>query len=557
MADKTDARLKSLEKQIKSTYTKAYTEMKEEASKLWAKMQSNPNMPMAQKMALMAKHDRLTTLTQQLTDTVSNANAMAERMINGEMVNVYEINYNESAKELGFSVVDHGAVKKILTQEENPFNKINALHDKTAIKHKMQGELMTGLLKGESMDKIATRLKNVSEGNLKNAIRVARTETTRVQNSAKMDIGKHGEELGFVMMKRWMATHDGRVRDDHIAMNGVEVEQDEPFVLPDGTKMLFPCDISLGADAGQVINCRCTVVEFIKRDENGNLVMKGEEDEYEKTGMRHTTQIAQGKDISTTFKRRPDEFDFEIEDAINQQGFDGKPRIVGEEEFDKLVEESGFIAQRTYSADSEELLEAYREQLYNGEWYVDCSTGGAQYGQGMYCAADYTGTISEGIEREMQHYQYLNESRGNPFAYTETFTLDRDAKIVTYSDLLEEFGEYKTDVSSSAVVDYIEGLDKSDDFIIAMKGQMGVKGVEFDDAFSAYGRLSKEERQSMSEFLAEARTIERDASLQALNMNIGSFATLRGYDAINASGHGESGSYTVILNRTKVIFKKP
>lgn len=272
--DKTDARLKALEKEIKSTYTKAYKEMKEEAGKLLAKMQSNPDMPLSQKMALMAKYDRLNTLTDQLANSVANANKLAEKMTNDEMVNIYELNYNDSAKDLGFSLIDHGAIKKILKEEENPFTKINALHDKTAIKNKMKGELMTGLLKGESMQKIATRFKNVSEGYLKSAIRVARTEVTRVQNSAKMDIGKHGEELGYVMMKRWVATTDHRVRDDHLAMDGVEVPQDEPFVLPDGSKMMFPADISMGADAGQVINCRCTVVEFIKRDENGNLVMK-------------------------------------------------------------------------------------------------------------------------------------------------------------------------------------------------------------------------------------------------------------------------------------------
>ena len=39
-------------------------------------------------------------------------------------------------------------------------------------------------------------------------------------------------------------------------------------------------------------------------------------------------------------------------------------------------------------------------------------------------------------------------------------------------------------------------------------------------------------------------------------MDAGVVATLMGYDAINAQGHGKSGSYTVILNRTKVIFKK-
>lgn len=288
--DKTDARLKSLEKQIKATYTKAYKEMKEEASKLLVKMQSNPDMPLSQKMALMAKYDRLNTLTDQLANSVANANKLAEKMTNDEMVNVYDINYNGSAKDLGFSLIDHGAIKKILKEEENPFNKINALHDKTAIKNKMKGELMSGLLKGESMQKIATRFKNVSEGYLKNAIRVARTETTRVQNSAKMDIGKHGQELGFEMWKRWVATTDHRVRDDHLAMNGVEVPQDDPFVLPDGSKMMFPADISLGADVSQVVNCRCTMIEFIKEGAKDDAI-------EEEQGMFDYTQNAELKDL--------------------------------------------------------------------------------------------------------------------------------------------------------------------------------------------------------------------------------------------------------------------
>jgi hypothetical protein len=36
--------------------------------------------------------------------------------------------------------------------------------------------------------------------------------------------------------------------------------------------------------------------------------------------------------------------------------------------------------------------------------------------------------------------------------------------------------------------------------------------------------------------------------------NIGSFAASKGYDVIDAEEHGASGSYTVILNRTKIIF---
>lgn len=262
--DKTDATLKALEKQIKATYTKAYQEMKKEASDILAKIELNPDMPLAQKMALMTKYDRLNTLSTQLANTAYEANSYAQKMINNEMVNIYDINYNGDAERLGFGLVDHTAIKKILKQEENPFNMISSLRDKEGIRNQMKGQLMTGLLKGEGINKIARRLKDVSEKSLKDSIRIARTETTRVQNSAKMNIGKEGERLGFKMWKRWVATTDGRVRDDHLAMNGVEVPQDEPFILPDGSKMMFPGDISMGAPPEQTIQCRCTMIEFIK-----------------------------------------------------------------------------------------------------------------------------------------------------------------------------------------------------------------------------------------------------------------------------------------------------
>lgn len=263
--NKTDAFLKKLEINIKKVYTKSYQELKNEASAVLAKIEIDPDMALSKKMGLMAKYDRLDTLSKQLANTAHEANLTAKKMIDGEMVNVYEMNYNESAERLGFALVDHGAVKKILTQEEDPFIKISSLYDKVGIRNQMKGQLMQGLLKGEGIPKIARRLKDVSEKSLRDSIRIARTETTRVVNSAKMDIGEHGKELGFEMEKVWVATTDGRVREDHIAMNGVAVGQDDPFKLPDGTKMMFPGDISMGADASQVINCRCTIIERIKR----------------------------------------------------------------------------------------------------------------------------------------------------------------------------------------------------------------------------------------------------------------------------------------------------
>lgn len=277
----TDKKLKALERQIKSIYTNTYQEMKEQMASVLSKIELNPEMPLSQKMALMSKYDRLNKISEQLADVSYNANKYAKKMIDGEMVNIYGINYNESAERLGFSIIDNTAIKKILTQEENPFEKISSLYDKTGIKNQMKGQLMQGLLSGESIPKIARRLKNVSEKNLKDSIRIARTETTRVQNSAKMDIGHEGKRLGFEMWKRWIATNDTRTRGGHYDMNGVEVPLDEPFEvsvykkttrngvdywIPTGKveKMMFPGDISMGASAENVINCRCTMIEFIK-----------------------------------------------------------------------------------------------------------------------------------------------------------------------------------------------------------------------------------------------------------------------------------------------------
>lgn len=227
--------------------------------------------------------------------------------------------------------------------------------------------------------------------------------------------------------------------------------------------------------------------------------------------------VVNGKDITKTWTRRKDKFDFDIDDAINAQGFDGLPKVVSKKEFDEYVKSSKIIAQRTYSAPTKEILEEYQNQLYKGKWYVDCSAGGSLYGQGMYCACDYTGKLSSGIKEEMEYYKELNADKGNALNIVETLTLDKSAKIITYDDLIE------------------------------LKEKERKRRVELENNIPWKNRTEEE---YMAD-LAKARAYTREIS----NMDAGVYATLLGYDAINAED-GASGSYTVILNRTKVIFKR-
>lgn len=265
----TDRELKALERRIKQEYTRAYRELKKEMAEIMQKISVNPNMSLQQKMAIMQKYDRLEKLCEQMAEVLRNTNATAVKFINGFSAQVYAQNYNAMASDLSFSLLDNAAVKKILTGETSPFTKlaIDGIKDKSVILRKLESELTTAILKGESIPQMAKRLKNVSEGYLSNTVRIARTETTRVENSAKMDVGEQGKKYGYNMWKRWISTPDERTRQEHLDADRQEVPQDEPFVVG-GEEMMYPGDISLGASGWNTINCRCTMINFIKDEDN-------------------------------------------------------------------------------------------------------------------------------------------------------------------------------------------------------------------------------------------------------------------------------------------------
>jgi hypothetical protein len=90
---------------------------------------------------------------------------------------------------------------------------------------------------------------------------VARTETIQSLNRSEYEAYKQAIDMGATASKNvgkvWDTAGDDRVRDDHADMEGQTVNIDEPFIAPDGSRLMFPGDVSLGAAAGEVINCRC------------------------------------------------------------------------------------------------------------------------------------------------------------------------------------------------------------------------------------------------------------------------------------------------------------
>lgn len=91
--------------------------------------------------------------------------------------------------------------------------------------------------------------------------RIAQTEAMIGMAEAENEAAK---TLGIHYTKQWTISGLGNTRASHELMDGVIVDEDEPFVLPGGM-MMYPHDGSLGADASEIINCACDCLRRPKR----------------------------------------------------------------------------------------------------------------------------------------------------------------------------------------------------------------------------------------------------------------------------------------------------
>ena len=115
---------------------------------------------------------------------------------------------------------------------------------------------------GVGVEKIAKGILNAYKDiELWQARRIAQTETM----IGLADAGAMAAStLDVPFTKQWAISGIGNTRETHEAMDGIIVEQNEPFILPDGDMMMYPHDGSLGASAGEIINCACDCIRLPK-----------------------------------------------------------------------------------------------------------------------------------------------------------------------------------------------------------------------------------------------------------------------------------------------------
>jgi HK97 family phage portal protein len=127
--------------------------------------------------------------------------------------------------------------------------------------------LLEGFNAGDSESALTDRIRAVMDNRRSDAQRIAATETGAAVNGG---IQAGFEQSRVVKTKRWLTAGDEAVRESHRAANGQEVSVKSAFQVGNAS-LAFPGDPS--APAGEVINCRCTIVPGeIVEEEAGNTV---------------------------------------------------------------------------------------------------------------------------------------------------------------------------------------------------------------------------------------------------------------------------------------------
>ena len=280
MADKahrlTDEKLEEMEKRLSAIYSRAEKEIQKTADEYFSKFakQDEAKRKLVEQGKLTEEEytkwrkgkvmygKRFTEMKEQCAKQLLNVNQTALAYVNGELPEVYAINYNALAGSVdgvggySFTLVDADTVRNLTVADTSllPKKEPNPAKDIPWNMKKINSETLQGILQGESMDKIAKRILNVQKMNETQAIRAARTIITGAENKGRQDSYARAEDDGIILQKEWLATNDGRTRHSHAVLDGVIIDQDKKF----DNGLMYPGDPSGRPE--EVYNCRCTLV---------------------------------------------------------------------------------------------------------------------------------------------------------------------------------------------------------------------------------------------------------------------------------------------------------
>lgn len=211
---------------------------------------------------------QLSSTLDQVSRAMTEANQVAMSALAGRLPEVYAENANfaafqvceASGLDLAFSLVDAPTVQHMLTAGKALFSvpALDVAKDVAWNRRLMASQLTQGVLLGESIPKMARRVKSVTGSNIATATRTARTAVTGAECAGRVSSYERARDMGIKLKQEWVATLDGRTRHSHRKLDGVKVEVGGTF--PNGCR--FPGDPT--ARYAEICNCRCTLVAAVE-----------------------------------------------------------------------------------------------------------------------------------------------------------------------------------------------------------------------------------------------------------------------------------------------------
>lgn len=215
-----------------------------------------------------------------LAEDYTNANQIAMGIVNRYTPDVYAVNHDygtyqiehDSMVDTSYTLYDHATVERLMRDNPDllPRASVNIPKDLRWNKQHINNAVLQGILQGESNQKIAARLRGVTDMNKAAAIRNARTMTTGAENAGRVDSYNRARDMGIGVQQEWLATLDGRTRDSHRMLDGerIPVAKDKwhPSKFSNGCR--YPGDPQ--GPPREVYNCRCTLVPVVEGIDQSN-----------------------------------------------------------------------------------------------------------------------------------------------------------------------------------------------------------------------------------------------------------------------------------------------
>lgn len=299
MSRQMDKELEALEDRLKAIYANASYDVNAEFAKFaktfeakdaeMAKMVAEGGMTEAEyslwRQRQILQTDLYKASVDKMTVTMLNADITAMATINGDLPMVVAQSYNfvqslgwKQADDAGlsvgtFQIYNADSVQTIIRDNPDLLKSVDIPVDKKWNKEKINNEIVSSIMKGDSIQQVAENLQKVAKMDENSAIRNARTAMTSAENLGRSESADRLKSQGIPVNEVWNATYDSRTRDTHLMLDGTMRDENGYFGADFlATPLRYPAD-PLG-DPEEVYNCRCrmsVVLEGIDHSQDGDL----------------------------------------------------------------------------------------------------------------------------------------------------------------------------------------------------------------------------------------------------------------------------------------------